>query len=166
MSFRRVRNISVQYFRHLMNRIDWENRLIQLMGARGTGKTTMMLQRIRTAFPDSQEALYLSLDHLWFKTHSVYDAVEAHVQNGGTHVFLDEVHYDDNWELLIKNLYDDFPSLYIVYTGSSILKLRKAQADLSRKQSEYVLPGLSFIEYLELEGHRGIQSVSLEEISV
>lgn len=165
MSSRRVRDISVQYFRHLMSQIDWENRLIQLMGARGTGKTTMLLQRIKTAFPDSQTALYLSLDHLWFKTHSVYEAVEAHVQNGGTHVFLDEVHYYEDWELLIKNLYDDFPSLHIAYTGSSILKLRKAQADLSRRQSEYVLPGLSFIEYLELEGlHTGLQPVSLQEL--
>ena len=88
LSSRRVRDVSVQYFRHLMDRIDWKNRLILLMGARGTGKTTMLLQRIKTAFPDSQEALYLSLDHLWFKTHSVYEAVEAHVQNGGTHNFL------------------------------------------------------------------------------
>ena len=164
LSSRRVRDISIQYFRHLMSRIDWKNRLILLMGARGTGKTTMLLQRMKTAFPDSQEALYLSLDHLWFKTHSVYEAVEAHVQNGGTHVFLDEVHYLEDWERLIKNLYDDFPSLHIVYTGSSVLKLRKAQADLSRRQSEYVLPGLSFIEYMELEGHTGIQSVKLEEL--
>lgn len=164
LSSRRVRDISVQFFRHLMSRIDWENRLILLMGARGTGKTTMLLQRMKTAFSDSQEALYLSLDHLWFKTHSVYEAVEAHVQNGGTHVFLDEVHYLEDWELLIKNLYDDFPSLHIVYTGSSILRLRKAQADLSRRQSEYVLPGLSFIEYMEFEGHAGIQPVTLEEL--
>ena len=164
LSSRRVRDISLQYYRHLMSRIDWENRLILLMGARGTGKTTMLLQRIKTAFADSQEALYLSLDHLWFKTHSVYEAVEAHVQNGGTHIFLDEVHYLEDWERLIKNLYDDFPSLHIVYTGSSILKLRKAQADLSRRQSEYVLPGLSFIEFLELEGHAGIQPVPLEEL--
>ena len=164
LSSRRVRDISVQFFRHLMSRIDWENRLILLMGARGTGKTTMLLQMMKTAFSDSQEALYLSLDHLWFKTHSVYEAVEAHVQNGGTHVFLDEVHYLEDWELLIKNLYDDFPSLHIVYTGSSILRLRKAQADLSRRQSEYVLPGLSFIEYMEFEGHAGIQPVTLEEL--
>ncbi len=164
MSARRVRDVSVRYFRHLMGRIDWENRLILLMGARGTGKTTILLQRMKTAFPDPQKALYLSLDHLWFKTHSVYEAVEAHVLNGGTHVFLDEVHYYENWELLIKNLYDDFPALHIIYTGSSVLKLRKAQADLSRRQSEYVLPGLSFIEYLELEGHAGIRPLPLEEL--
>ena len=113
-SLRRIRDISLQYRRHLAERIDWNNRLISLRGARGTGKTTLILQHIKTAFPDMQQVLYASLDHLWFKTHSVYEAVEAHVQNGGTHVFLDEVHYQEHWETLIKNLYDDFPALNIV----------------------------------------------------
>ena len=152
MSARRIRNTSLQFRRHLADRIDWDNRLISLRGARGTGKTTLLLQRIKTALPDPRQALYLSLDHLWFKAHSVYEAVEAHVLNGGTHVFLDEVHYQDHWETLIKNIYDDFPALHIVYTGSSILRLQKARADLSRRQAEYTLPGLSFNEYLELEG--------------
>ena len=119
LSARRTRGISLKFRRHLADRIDWENRLISLRGARGTGKTTLLLQRMKTALPDPQQAVYLSLDHLWFRAHSVYDAVEAHVQNGGTHVFLDEVHYQEHWETLIKNLYDDFPGLHIVYTGSS-----------------------------------------------
>ena len=164
MSARRIRNTSLQFRRHLADRIDWDNRLISLRGARGTGKTTLLLQRIKTALPDPRQALYLSLDHLWFKAHSVYEAVEAHVLNGGTHVFLDEVHYQDHWETLIKNLYDDFPALHIVYTGSSILRLQKARADLSRRQAEYTLPGLSFNEYLELEGIRKIPSLPLDEL--
>ena len=163
-SLRRVRDVSLKFIRHLMDKIDWENRLISLCGARGTGKTTLLLQKMKTAFPDIHQALYLSLDHLWFKAHSVYDAVEAHVQNGGTHIFLDEVHYQEDWERLIKNLYDDFPSLHIVYTGSSMLKLHKAQADLSRRQAEYTLPGLSFSEYLELESIAKIRPFSLDEL--
>ncbi len=164
LSARRTRGISLKFRRHLADRIDWENRLISLRGARGTGKTTLLLQRMKTALPDPQQAVYLSLDHLWFRAHSVYDAVEAHVQNGGTHVFLDEVHYQEHWETLIKNLYDDFPGLHIVYTGSSILKLKKAEADLSRRQAEYTLPGLSFSEYLELEDICVIPPLSLEEL--
>ena len=164
MSARRVRSTSLQFRRHLADRIDWDNRLISLRGARGTGKTTLLLQRIKTALPDPRQALYLSLDHLWFKAHSVYEAVEAHALNGGTHVFLDEVHYQDQWETLIKNLYDDFPALHIVYTGSSILRLQKARADLSRRQAEYTLPGLSFNEYLELEGIRKIPALPLDEL--
>ncbi len=163
-SLRRVRDVPLKFIRHLAGRIDWENRLIALYGARGTGKTTLLLQRLRTAFPDPRQALFLSLDHLWFKAHSAYDTVEAHVLNGGTHVFLDEVHVQTDWERLIKNLYDDFPNLHIVYTGSSMLKLHKAEADLSRRQSEYTLPGLSFSEYLELENIAVIPPLSLEEL--
>ncbi|MBQ7058543.1 MAG: ATP-binding protein [Firmicutes bacterium] len=164
LSVRRVRDVPMKFSRRLLHKIDWENRLISLRGARGTGKTTLLLQHIKTSFSDPQQALYLSLDHLWFKTHSVYDSVEAHVLNGGTHVFLDEVHYQEHWETLIKTLYDDFPMLHIVYTGSSILKLYKAQADLSRRQAEYVLPGLSFSEYLELEGLVKIPEIPLDEL--
>lgn len=162
MTARRLRDVPLSFTRHLVHQIDWENRLISLCGARGTGKTTLLLQHMKTAFPNPDQVLYLSLDHLWFKTHSIYDVIESHVQNGGTHVFLDEVHYLENWEQLIKNLYDDFPSLHIVYTGSSILKLRKARADLSRRQAQYTLPGLSFSEYLELEGICMVQPISLE----
>ncbi|MBO4886731.1 MAG: ATP-binding protein [Firmicutes bacterium] len=154
----------MKFSRRLLHKIDWENRLISLRGARGTGKTTLLLQRIKTSFTDPQQALYLSLDHLWFKTHSIYDSVEAHVLNGGTHVFLDEVTYQEHWETLIKTLYDDFPTLHIVYTGSSILKLYKAQADLSRRQAEYVLPGLSFSEYLELECVAQIPAIPLKDL--
>ena len=100
LSARRVRDVPMKFSRRLLHKIDWENRLISLRGARGTGKTTLLLQRIKTSFTDPQQALYLSLDHLWFKTHSVYDSVEAHVLNGGTHVFLDEVHYQEHWETL------------------------------------------------------------------
>ena len=164
LSARKVRDVSTKFKRHIANTIDWNNRLISLSGARGTGKTTLLLQRIKTAFKGTNDALYISLDHLWFKTHSVYDSVEAHVNNGGTHIFLDEVHYYDGWETLIKNLYDDFPDLYIVYTGSSFLKFKKAQADLSRRQAEYTLPGLSFSEYLELEGMKVISPVSITDL--
>lgn len=163
-SGRRIRDVSLQFIRHFAKTINWNDRLIALMGARGTGKTTLMLQHIKSSFDAPNAALYMSLDNLWFKTHSVYEAVEAHIQNGGTHVFLDEVHYHDDWESLIKNLYDDFPRLHIAYTGSSILKMKKARADLSRRQAEYTLPGLSFSEYLELEQICSFKPLSLEEL--
>lgn len=162
LSDRRIRDTSLEFVRHLAGIIDWNDRLISLKGARGTGKTTLLLQHIKKTFDDPHKALYMSLDHLWFQNHSVYDAIETHVQNGGTHIFLDEVHFQDNWETLIKNVYDDFPTLHIVYTGSSILKMKKAKADLSRRQAEYSLPGLSFCEYLELEGIFKPEVLSLE----
>lgn len=152
-SRRLVRETTVKTKRFLYDYIDWSNRLIGILGSRGTGKTTLILQHIKDNFADNSEAaLYISLDNLWFETHSLKDLVEYHYNNGGTHVFLDEVHYNKNWQQIVKNLYDEFRSLKIVYTGSSLLKIDKAGADLSRRQITYMLPGLSFREFLIFEG--------------
>ena len=150
--------------RYLYGRIDWRDRLIMVKGARGTGKTTLMLQRMREAMPDPAKALYVSLDHLWFADHSLYDVAEYHSLHGGTHLFVDEVHYHKDWQQLLKNLYDDFPDLNIVYTGSSLLKLETSGADLSRRQASYALAGLSFREYLLLEGTCCTDPVSLGDV--
>lgn len=162
LSVRRVQSAPTAFRRYLYDRIDWRDRLIMIKGARGTGKTTLMLQRLREALPDPTEALYVSLDHLWFADKSLYDVAEYHVQHGGTHLYVDEVHYHKNWQQLLKNLYDDFPELSIVYTGSSLLKLETSGADLSRRQAVYALAGLSFREYLALEGATTVSAVDLD----
>ena len=101
---------------------------------------------------NSEKALYVSLDNLWFSDHSLRDVAEYHYLHGGTHLMIDEVHYYKDWLQLIKNLYDDFPELNLIYTGSSLLKLETGSADLSRRQRIYVLQEMSFREYLEFEG--------------
>ena len=164
LSFRRMQAAPSKFKRYLYGRIDWRDRLIMVKGARGTGKTTLMLQRMREALPDPAKALYVSLDHLWFADHSLYDVAEYHSLHGGTHLFVDEVHYHKDWQQLLKNLYDDFPELSIVYTGSSLLKLETSGADLSRRQASYALAGLSFREYLALEGACDIDPVSLDDV--
>ena len=151
-SARRVRAVSTDFIRPVAKTIDWDDRLIAIKGARGTGKTTMILQHIKQAFGSDEKALYISLDNLWFETHPIQDAAEMHVTNGGTHLFIDEVHYCKNWQTLLKNLYDEYPKLKIVYSGSSILKLDSSRGDLSRRQIEYHVPGLSFREFLEFGG--------------
>ena len=163
-SARRVRAVSIDFIRPVAGTIDWNDRLIAIKGARGTGKTTMILQHIRQAFGSDEKALYISLDNLWFETHPIQDAAEMHVTNGGTHLFIDEVHYYKNWQTLLKNLYDEYPKLKIVYSGSSILKLDSSRGDLSRRQIEYHLPGLSFREYLEFEGILKSSAVTLEDL--
>ena len=150
-SARRIRAVTMGFIRPVAKTIDWNDRLIAIKGARGTGKTTLMLQHINQTFGTDEIALYISLDNLWFETHPIQDVVEMHVLNGGTHLFIDEVHYYKNWQTLLKNLYDEYPGLHIVYTGSSILKLDSSRGDLSRRQMEYLMPGLSFREYLEFE---------------
>lgn len=154
------------FHRSLMDEIDWRDRFICIKGARGTGKTTMMRQRLKEAFgPGSDRAVYMSLDDFWFARHSLKEAVTYLYEHGFTHVFLDEVHHlGPMWSLQLKNIADQFRKLNVVYSGSSLLQMEKAKGDISRRQAEYRLWGLSFREYLKLEGVVDLPAVPLEEI--
>lgn len=164
-SRRRVKEISLDLRRYLLDKIDWRDRLISIVGSRGTGKTTLLLQHIKESFKsDPDTVLYVSLDNLWFETHSLSELADLHYKNGGTHIFIDEAHYLKNWQLVIKNLYDDYPKLNIVYTGSSILRIDSESGDLSRRQITYTLPGLSFREYLYFEGIYNAPAIPLTEL--
>ena len=162
---RHLAQIDTKLHRYLYSQINWNARLISIKGARGTGKTTMLLQRIKESFPHPEQALYASLDNLWFANHSLFDLVDYHVTHGGTHLFLDEVHYLKEWQTVIKNIYDDYPNLSIVYTGSSMLKINRDEGDLSRRQLAYELAGMSFREYLKFEGIIDCEPLPLEEIN-
>ena len=159
---RRLQGTPEGFKRYLIDKIDWRDNLIAVKGAKGTGKTTMLLQHIKESFTDKDKALYLSLDNLWFETHSINDLIEYHYTHGGTHLFLDEVHYFPNWKTLIKNINDDYPGLHVVYTGSSMLKIDSGVADLSRRQLPYTLHGMSFREYLLYEGLAKIEPITLD----
>ena len=159
---RRLQGTPEGFKRYLIDKIDWRDNLIAIKGAKGMGKTTMLLQHIKESFTDKDKALYLSLDNLWFETHSINDLIEYHYTHGGTHLFLDEVHYFPNWKTLIKNINDDYPGLHVVYTGSSMLKIDSGVADLSRRQLPYTLHGMSFREYLLYEGLAEIEPITLD----
>lgn len=159
---RRLQRTPEGFKRYLIDKIDWRDNLIAIKGAKGTGKTTMLLQHIKESFTDKDKALYLSLDNLWFETHSINDLIEYHYTHGGTHLFLDEVHYYPKWKTLIKNINDDYPGLHVVYTGSSMLKIDSGVADLSRRQLPYTLHGMSFREYLLYEGLAEMEPISLD----
>lgn len=159
---RRLQGTPEGFKRYLIDKIDWRDNLIAIKGAKGTGKTTMLLQHIKESFTDKDKALYISLDNLWFETHSINDLIEYHYTHGGTHLFLDEVHYFPNWKTLIKNINDDYPGLHVVYTGSSMLKIDSGVADLSRRQLPYTLHGMSFREYLLYEGIAEIEPITLD----
>lgn len=158
-----LKHISTEHVRNLYDKISWNTRLIGIKGARGVGKTTMMLQRIKLAFPDTSKTLYVSLDDIWFGAHSLLDLAELAEQNGITHLFIDEVHRLRGWERQIKNVYDFHPTLNIVFTGSSLLEIDHSIADLSRRCLLYSLPGLSFREYMEFEGY-SFDAIELQEI--
>lgn len=125
------------HYRYLYNEIDWDNRLIGITGSRGTGKTTMILQHIKATFADRRKALYVSLDNIWFTKNSLLELADEFYAFGGTHLFIDEVHRYPNWSIEIKNIYDSYPALHIVFTGSSILEIYKSNADLSRRAISY-----------------------------
>lgn len=147
---RLLANTKLTKKRYLFYQIDWKNRLIGITGSRGTGKTTLLLQHIKQEKMENT-SLYVSLDNLYFAQNTLSDLAHEFYLSGGTHLFLDEVHRYSNWAVEIKNLYDSYPDLHIVFTGSSILEIYKAQADLSRRSIMYSLTGLSFREFLSFE---------------
>lgn len=161
---RKLQDTPLSFTRFLYEKINWNDKLIGIKGARGVGKTTLMLQHIKRSFKQTDCALYVSLDNLWFSTHSLDDLVEYHYTHGGTHLFLDEVHKFPQWQTMLKNLNDDYPNLYVTYTGSSMLEIDIQQGDLSRRQIVYHLTGLSFREFLEFECGIKIPAHSLEEV--
>ena len=164
-SARLVQLTTTSFHRYLYNEINWDNWLIAIKGARGVGKTTMMLQRIKENFADNPgKALYVSLDNLWFANRSLTEVVEYHYNHGGTHLFIDEIHKYPAWQTLIKNITDEYPDLHIVFTGSSMLKIDKSQGDLSRRLRDYTLNVMSFREFLGFEGLTELPLVSLSEL--
>jgi predicted AAA+ superfamily ATPase len=161
---RLLQETDVKTFRYLYRNIDWNERCIGIIGAKGAGKTTMLLQHIKTTFADKNEALFVSLDNTWFTNHNIFDLADQFYTNGGTHLFLDEVHHYPNWAAEIKNIYDSFPKLKIVFAGSSLLQMYKSTADLSKIVVYEKLEGLSFREFMKFEEAGDFPVFSMDEI--
>lgn len=161
---RKLAVTDLRFKRYLYDRINWDVRLVGIKGARGVGKTTMLMQRIKETFSNPDDALYVSLDSLWFENHRLEELVEFLYTHGVTNLYLDEVHRYKNWAALLKNIYDSYPDLNIVYTGSAMLAIDYSVADLSRRQSLYTLHGLSFREYLTYEGVKTFPAIGWESL--
>ncbi|MBR1589431.1 MAG: ATP-binding protein [Kiritimatiellae bacterium] len=164
ISAERIAETSLALKRFAYDDIDWSDRLIGVRGARGVGKTTLLLQKICESGEERDSSLYLSLDSVWLDVREIYLLAEYHVQHGGTRLVLDEVHYVKDWQRIIKNIYDDFRELKVAYTGSSLLRLKARDGDLSRRQVGYELPGLSFREFLKFEGVLSRDPIPLETL--
>ncbi len=164
ISAERIAETSLALKRYAYDDIDWSSRLIGVRGARGVGKTTLLLQKICESGEERDRSLYISLDSVWLDVKEIYLLAEHHVQHGGTRLVLDEVHYVKDWQRIVKNLYDNFRELKVAYTGSSLLRLKAREGDLSRRQVGYELPGLSFREFLKFEGVLTWDPIPLETI--
>ncbi len=150
--------------RYLLTKIDWNDRLIAIKGARGSGKTTLLLQQIKYKLPKGAVPLYTSLDHLYFLENKLVDLAKEFVLQGGTHLFLDEVHKYPQWSRELKLVYDQFSNLKIVFTSSSILEIYKGESDLSRRVVNYSLKELSFREFVHFTKGYMLPTISLKEL--
>ncbi len=163
-SAKKIENVNLRFKRFLIDKINWDRRLIGIKGARGTGKTTLILQYIKEVYGLSEKVLYISLDNIYFTENKLLDLADTFVKSGGKYLFLDEVHKYPTWSREIKNIYDDYPELQVVFTGSSILEIDKSEADLSRRAVIYELPELSLREYILIKYDIEINAYSLTDI--
>ena len=160
----KLSQVSLDFKRYLCSRINWESSVIGIMGERGVGKTTILLQRIKEKYANPDDTFYISLDHYWFGTHELQDLIKFMYKRGITEFYIDEVHKYKGWSTILKNLVDELQDLRIVYTGSSLLEIDNAKVDMSRRQTIYTLRGMSFREYLEYEGILKMNPLAFEEL--
>jgi uncharacterized protein len=163
-SARLVQNQSTTFQRSLAQKIDWNDRLIGIIGARGTGKTTLMIQQLKQKNAPAHVATYATLDDIYFTENRLVAFAESFLQLGGRFLYLDEVHKYPDWAREIKNLYDTYPELHIVFSGSSIVDILHQHADLSRRAVQYELAGLSYREYLAFTNVYQMAPVSFQEV--
>lgn len=141
--------INISFLRYKYYELDWNRRVFGIVGPRGVGKTTMVLQYIKQKL-SLQDSLYITLDHIYFSTHTLIDVADKFYKEGGKHLIIDEVHKAFNWSVQLKQIIDSYPNMQIIFTGSSILDIYRGVADLSRRAPIYEMQGLSFREYLVL----------------
>lgn len=159
-----IQSLHFPHQRNVIGKINWEWRMNGIYGARGTGKTTLLLQKLAQFQKEGHEVLYVRLDDLYFADHRIYDLADTFRKNGGKYLYLDEVHKYSGWARELKNIYDSVPELNLVFSGSSIIELTRQDADLSRRALLYEMTGLSFREYLAIADIIKLPAFTLNEI--
>jgi uncharacterized protein len=158
-----LKETDTDFFRYIYAEINWKSRMIGLTGPRGVGKTTLVLQHIKKNL-NPAETLYVTAEDFYFADKKLIDLADTFVKRSGKHLFIDEIHKYNNWAKELKLIYDYHPGLHVVFTGSSVLDIKKGASDLSRRAVMYNMQGLSFREYLHLFHQISVQAYSLEEI--
>ena len=158
-----LQRVPKTFHRYMYDRLPWEGRMVGLVGPRGVGKSTLLLQHMAES-SDREQSLYVSADSLYLATHTLVDLTDSFVKYGGKHLYIDEVHKYKNWSRELKQIYDTHPDLKVTFTGSSILDIIDGEADLSRRAVIYTMQGLSFREYLALFHDIHTPAYTLEQI--
>lgn len=154
-----LKSISDGWYRSAFESIDWSQRLFGIKGLRGVGKTTLLLQYLKFHYPEKEKALYVSADNPWFYSNGLYELISDFEKAGGKLLIIDEIHKYPRWPAELKAGYDAHPQLQFIFSASSAFDIFKAEADLSRRATVNLLPGLSFREFLDFR--HGIQFPSL-----
>lgn len=160
---RRLHDTPIDLVRYKYGEIEWNGHALGLVGPRGVGKSTMLLQYIKKNL-DLNDTLYVSADYLYFASHTLVDLADRFYKMGGKHLFIDEIHKYEGWSTEIKQIYDSYSDLQLIISGSSILEITKGMADLSRRVPIYEMQGLSFREYLHLFHGISMDVVSMENL--
>ncbi|MDO5857442.1 AAA family ATPase [Myroides odoratimimus] len=158
-----INEANTDFFRYIYNQINWENRMIGLIGPRGVGKTTLVLQYIKQNLSPT-ETLYITAEDFYFVNNKIIELVDTFVKFGGKYLFIDEIHKYPDWAKDLKLIYDYHKNLKVVFTGSSVLDIKKGASDLSRRAIIYNMQGLSFREYLKLFHNISAKTYTLQEV--
>lgn len=158
-----IKEADTSFLRYMYNEINWQSRMIGLIGPRGVGKTTLVLQYIKQNL-NPAETLYVTAEDFYFVDNRITELVDTFVKYGGKYLFIDEIHKYKDWAKELKLIYDYHKELKVVFTGSSVLDIKKGASDLSRRAVIYNMQGLSFREYLQLFHNISAKTYSLEEI--
>ena len=158
-----IKRTDTRYLRYMYHQIPWSNRMTALVGPRGVGKTTLLLQYIKLNL-QMKDTLYVSAESIYFANHTLFETAMKFSQLGGKHLFIDEIHKYKGWATELKMIYDNLPTLQVVFTGSSVLDIYKGTADLSRRVLVFTMQGLSFREYIGMEKGIDIPVSTLEQI--
>ena len=153
----------MNFFREYINQINWDVRMLGILGQKGVGKSTLILQHIKLQ-GNADKSLYIVADDIYFSAHTLLETARDFFARGGKYLYIDEIHKYQNWSREIKNIYDSLPLLHVVYSGSSMLDLKQGGADLSRRVIEYHLPVWSFREYLNLRCGWQLKTATLDEV--
>lgn len=163
-SFQQIQRTNTLFKRYLYSQLDWNARLNIIVGMRGVGKTTMMLQHAREHLPFDNSVIYISIDDIYFTTNSLIDFAEEFNKRGGKYLLIDEVQKYEGWSREVKMIYDNFPEIQITVSGSSAIEILKGEGDLSRRAIINRLQGLSFREFIELKYQQPFPVWTLSEI--
>lgn len=164
-SEKKLKAVDLKFKRYIFDKIDKKERLVGITGARGVGKTTLLMQKLKELNLPTSEAFYISLDDVYFMKHSLLGLASDFVKHNGKYLFLDEVHKYETWSIELKNIYDTYPELKVMFTSSSVLEMSKTAGDLSRRAMIYKLESMSFREHLVYELDFKIEPIGIEYLT-